>query len=37
MRIDKLQDYFLPSVRKRNGEIIIWILNFKITIYAFKK
>lgn len=37
MRVDKLQDYFLPAIRKRNNEVIIWILNYKITVYANRK
>lgn len=37
MRVDKLQDYFLPAIRKINAEIIIWILNYKITVYANRK
>lgn len=36
MRIDRLPDFYLPAMRRRNGEIIIWVLNFKITIFAFK-
>lgn len=36
MRIDKLHDCFIPAIRIRNGELIIWVFKYRITIYAYR-
>lgn len=38
MRIDKLYDCFAPCVRvKHDGEIVVWIYRYKITIFGLRK